>query len=257
MKATTILCLALLFYYSTSAQTEIGKIETYNEEIISIYSYPPDKKVLFSPIVKGCDCMLQKGKIFYHTTDGKHKKVSQSNVKKLTLNDKAVYCKTTGRGSMGINNTHGKSNYQVKLAGSMSFIGLPIKKKRKKTLLHKILYTGDKYMISVMNQDEEVGQVYIFETATHQLVSGPYDYPKIGYGKRGKKAYTQIQKYFSDSPKLIESMERIKIENAKVRLSQRKPLLNDIHFIHHNTVSIPAPFTHARLDGNSIPPFGH
>lgn len=225
MKFLSFLLLLSFSSFSLFAQASaIGTFETFEGEAISIYNYPTNKKINLSAIDKGCDCMLQKLKLFYFNEAGKLQKIKQSEVKQLNLQEGTNYCQKMTKSMGGQKMEH---TMEIKLPEPMLFLGLPTIKTGRAIVLQTVLASSAKYILTLFTNDAGNGFCYIYNKEDYKYVDGKMAYEAIGYGKSGERAYAAIKKYFKDCPALIASMEAIKKENKKGKSFQRRMLLQD------------------------------
>lgn len=231
MKISQILLFLLLPLYTTyGQQAVIGSIETYDGATINLHAPKNgNRKINFSGMAAGCDCMVGRGKVLYHDAQGKLGKISQKEVKKLTLNEGLTYCRPLTQDMASGNSV--KQILDVKLPAEMTLIGLPVKKNGKLRLLHQILLQNDRYLLSMYSRDDGFSSVFIFTAKDHRYIGGSYAYQSIGYGGEGKKGYEKIKQYFKDCPEMLADMEKLKKENKEAGLFGKKPLLFNVHTI--------------------------
>ena len=226
---TKILITILFFFFIqviVFAQTsEVGKLVTHDGEEIMLHKRPK-KKINASSMSKGCDCQVGAKKFKYVNDQGKVSKIDESKIAELNIQAGAAYCQEFSKKMMG----GGKFEdvFVLELPVNLKMYGLPVKKKKKITQLHSLLAQNEDYMLTKFTSIDFFNLIYIVKNSDHSLVSGPFQYEEVGYGKQGKKSFTEIKKYFGDCKALVSSMEEIHAKNKKAKRSEKQFVLQNI-----------------------------
>jgi len=200
MKIIALLPLLLVLQSIIIAQTNLGFIVTTDKETIEVYKRP-NKKVNMSAMEKDCDCQKDGGSSFaYVNKEGKVKKMSQSQIAKVSLKKGTRYC--TGYQSRIVAGVTG-----VKAPSDFELFSLPIKKNGRIKVLQSIVFTSPKYILSMYQESDLDQKLYISTTSNNQFVDGDFLYGAVGFGKQGQKSLASIKRYFKDCTAIIAEID--------------------------------------------------
>ncbi len=221
MKLLTSLSLFLFITISLLAtDTPIGVIETFEGETITMYQHPESRKLNFSKLPVGCDCSNQKFKLFFINEEGKLGKIAEREIKKMTLNKGAVYCKTFKQGSSAAG-TDRSMSFEVPMEEDTEMRALPTTSRGKKLVLQTILAKNKKYTFSMFTNDSGAAFANVCSATTGKLIKSE-NFLSVGFSKSGKTFLQNLKKYFKDCEEFLDEIKKNEETNAAAKKRRNK-----------------------------------
>lgn len=212
-----------------ATNSSLGTIETIEGDKILMYKHPSSRKLNFSKLPVGCDCANQKFKFFFINAEGKLEKIAEKLIKKVTIKEGAVYCKTferesmLGRGSMLGSGMSSSFSFENALEYDTEMMSLPTSFKRKKLVLQTILARNEKYTLSIFTNDSGAAFANICSVKDGKLVDTS-NYLSVGANKKGIRFLENLKEYFKDCDELLEVIKRNEQTNLKAKKRKDKVL---------------------------------